>query len=103
MPALRPMIGNARLRSSILVTLSGRVHPDSDRKSQKRRDGCDSRSPDHELTPQRLVLPQRREIQPMRNGSEIGPESRSTGSVLDYFSVYARNIYLLTVGPRVLP
>src|SRR5207247_6700382 len=85
------------------VPFPWRIHPDSDRDSQDRSHRSHTRGPDDEPAPQRLILSQRREIEPMGNRAEICPEPGLGGRILHNLTTDAGNVHLLAVRPGVLP
>ena len=68
----------------------------------ERGDGSDERRPDHDRRPSRLVLAERREVEPVRDRAQVGPEPGRAGRVLHHFTGRAVDVDLLAVGPGIL-
>src|SRR5204863_9302283 len=79
------------------------IHPESDDDAEQRRDDADARGPDDDAAPLRLMLPQRREVKPVRDGAEVRTDARTRRRVLHDLARVLRHVDLLAVGPRVLP
>ena len=84
--------------------LAAAVHPDADVDPGDREEGAEQREPDHHLAPQRAVLPERGEIEPVRYGAEPVPETLGAVGVLHDLATEARDVELgaAIVGQRGL-
>ena len=84
------------------VPLTRRVHPHRDHDAHQRGNRADQGRPDYDREPLARVLPDRCEVEPVRDRTKVGPEPRRGGGVLHHVGGDAADVGLLAVGPRVL-
>ena len=101
MPALLPAIRNARRHAIAAIALRRRIDPDADDDAEQCGDGSETGRPGDETAPGDLVLPERREVDPVRDRAEIGANARGGRGVLDDLAGRLRHIDLLTIRPRI--
>src|SRR4029077_4211493 len=98
-PTLLSTIRDARRPSLRAIALRRRIHPDADGKADNRGGGPDARRPDDDATPGELVFTERREIQPVRNRSQVGAQARGPRGVLHDLSGDLRHVDLFPTRP----